>query len=708
MPTKNYSKNVITLLSFFVLSTHSAADLMLDEHALLIDIPTVTSATRLTQHLSDAPVSMTVIDRATIQASGAQTVPDLFRLVPGFQVAHVNTNKYAVTYHGHSDDFPRRLEVMIDGRSVYMPLISSPDWTSLGLHLDDIEKIEIVRGSNTATHGSNAFLGAINIITRHPSTESKASGSVTLGSLDTSNSNARFGGLTPIGHYRLSYGYEENSGSRQFSDGARRNYLNFSGSFAPSTQDQIEIRTGIDRGYTTIGSLKASETPNSIVTKERDYSSNFQHLIWNRTVNDSLSIEVAGYRNELTLKEQAPSFEEVLKSESYEAYTIWMNNPEIFDNCLLLPIEYIDDCNAVNDSLNAFNSTPSVRLNNENGSTRQEDLQVSGIYTHTNLSSIIGLGYRKDIGEGRTLFDNGNISTKRYRVFFNSVYNPSPIYTINLGALHENEESRSEATSLRTALNVHITNNLTLRTGLSHSERLPSLFESYGETTYYYDGLDNEIYNAIRRPNQNLNPEKVNSKEVGLLYNFQNINGNLDIRIFNEKITQGIETYRIILPLSQVNGSNTTRIEKNISSWENNGAELQLKIQPKDNLWLLLNYTYINSTKDGFNNGSRFITRNHLAPRHSASALVSWKPTSDLQLSAAHYYVDQMHWFEGDIREAYNRTDLRAAKSWTPSSQTQAEAALVIQNAFGPTYKEFYDYHDFEHRIFLTFRLKYD
>ena len=181
MRSKNNVKAIVALISLYSMTSLSAENLILDENAFLIDIPTVTSATRLTQHLSDAPVSMTVIDRATIQASGAQNLPDIFRLVPGFQVAHVNTNKYAVTYHGHSDDFPRRLEVMVDGRSVYMPLISSPDWTSLGLHIDDIEKIEIVRGSNTAKHGSNAFLGAINIITRHPSTEGTLSASESLG-----------------------------------------------------------------------------------------------------------------------------------------------------------------------------------------------------------------------------------------------------------------------------------------------------------------------------------------------------------------------------------------------------------------------------------------------------------------------------------------------------------------------------------------------
>ncbi|MCD8512228.1 MAG: hypothetical protein LRY63_01520 [Nitrincola sp.] len=67
-----------------------------------------------------------------------------------------------------------------------------------------------------------------------------------------------------------------------------------------------------------------------------------------------------------------------------------------------------------------------------------------------------------------------------------------------------------------------------------------------------------------------------------------------------------------------------------------------------------------------------------------------------------------MHWFKGDTRDAYNRTDLRISKSWQPSAHTKAETALVIQNAFGPTYQEFYDYHDFERRIFATFRLKYD
>lgn len=682
---------------------------LLDESEFLIDLPTVTSATRFSQHLSDAPVSMTVIDRAMIQASGAQNIPDLFRLVPGFQVAHVNSNKFAVTYHGHSDDFPRRLEVMVDGRSVYMPFISSPDWTSLGIHLDDIEKIEVIRGSNTATHGSNAFIGAINIITRHPSTESNFSAAATLGSLETQNTNLRFNQATEIGHYRVSYGHEKNKGSKQFSDGARRNYLNFTGSFMPTIQDQLEIRAGIDRGYTTIGALKANKTPDSIVTRQRDYESNFQHITWNRTLNNRLSLQLDGYRNELSLNEQRPTLGDVFRYSDYDVYQLWLKQPNIFDNCAIFAdVELNKKCNFVSRMINSFHSTPTLRLYEEQGKTRQEDLQLSAIYEEDQLSSIIGAGFRRDLAEGRTLFDAGNVNSIRYRLFINSSYKPHSAVTLNLGAMYEKEESRSEATSLRGALNYHLTNHLTFRTGLSHSERLPSLYESYGESTLYFNGFDNEIYNAVRRPNSSLKPEVVFSKEFGVLYNFSNNNGSLDIRIFDEDISKGIETFRTSSSIIQNNGENTVRIEQNISSWTNRGSEVQFRFSPLDNLWLLLNYAYINSTKDGFNNGTRFIQRRQLAPRHTASALINWRIYPDVHLSAAHYYIDQMHWLKGATRDAYHRTDLRIAKDWSPHSKTQFDTALVVQNAFGPSYKEFYDYHDFERRIFVTFRLKYD
>ena len=159
------------LTSLFSLLTPSAAGAAPNgEDSFLDDLPVVLSATRLTQAPADAPGSVTVLDRDMIRASGARNISELFRLVPGFQVAMQTGNTPQVTYHGLADEAPRRMLVQVDGRSVYSAyFISGVEWNQIGVDLDDIERIEVFRGSNSAAYGSNAFLGVANIITRSPS-----------------------------------------------------------------------------------------------------------------------------------------------------------------------------------------------------------------------------------------------------------------------------------------------------------------------------------------------------------------------------------------------------------------------------------------------------------------------------------------------------------------------------------------------------------
>ena len=112
------------------------------------------------------PAAVTIIDRRTIEASAAVDVVDLFRLVPGFRAYYINANYPGVTYHALGDSNPRRLEVKVDGRSVYESIFSSVQWTTFGVELEDIDYIEVVRGANAPADGSNAFLASINIVTR--------------------------------------------------------------------------------------------------------------------------------------------------------------------------------------------------------------------------------------------------------------------------------------------------------------------------------------------------------------------------------------------------------------------------------------------------------------------------------------------------------------------------------------------------------------
>ncbi|HQV80726.1 MAG TPA: TonB-dependent receptor plug domain-containing protein, partial [Agitococcus sp.] len=132
------------------------------------EMPVVLSVTRLKQAVADAPASITIIDRQMISQSGAREIPDLLRLVPGMVVGYENGWDAFVSYHGTSADMARRMQVLIDGRSVFQPSLAFVDWIGLPLELDDIDRIEVVRGPNAAAYGSNSFLAVVNIITRNP------------------------------------------------------------------------------------------------------------------------------------------------------------------------------------------------------------------------------------------------------------------------------------------------------------------------------------------------------------------------------------------------------------------------------------------------------------------------------------------------------------------------------------------------------------
>jgi iron complex outermembrane receptor protein len=125
----------------------------------------VTSASRREQRAGDVPAAIFVITREDIRRSGMTTVPDLLRLAPGVDVAQVNGNKWAVSVRGFNGVYANKLLVLVDGRTVYNRLFSGVLWNSQDLMVDDIERIEVIRGPGAAIWGANAVNGVINIVT---------------------------------------------------------------------------------------------------------------------------------------------------------------------------------------------------------------------------------------------------------------------------------------------------------------------------------------------------------------------------------------------------------------------------------------------------------------------------------------------------------------------------------------------------------------
>lgn len=141
-----------------------------DEDILEMDLDSlmdvqITSAGRKSQVLSDVPAAVYVIHREKLLESGATTIAEALRLVPGLQVARINANRWAISSRGFNGTFSNKLLVQIDGRSVYTPSYSGVYWDLQHVMLEDVDRIEVIRGPGATLWGANAVNGIINVIT---------------------------------------------------------------------------------------------------------------------------------------------------------------------------------------------------------------------------------------------------------------------------------------------------------------------------------------------------------------------------------------------------------------------------------------------------------------------------------------------------------------------------------------------------------------
>ncbi len=169
----------------------------------LMAIP-VDTPTRVPQDRLRASPSVFVITDVDIRRTGATTIPDVLRMVPGLHVAQIDGNKWAIGIRGFTDRLARAMLVMIDGRAVYSPLFAGTYWEVQDLPLSDIERIEVVRGPGGALWGANAVTGTINIIRKTAVQSAGTSIRVGAGTSDPWRVVAAYGGAKPRFNYRIS------------------------------------------------------------------------------------------------------------------------------------------------------------------------------------------------------------------------------------------------------------------------------------------------------------------------------------------------------------------------------------------------------------------------------------------------------------------------------------------------------------------------
>lgn len=646
----------------------------LTEELFLGDMPQVLTATRLRQPLSETPAAVTVIDQRVIRASGATTIPDILRLVPGMQVGHLDGHASVVTYHGLSDVYARRLQVLIDGRSVYTPAFGGVQWEALPVALEDIDRIEVTRGPNGVTYGANAFSATVNVITRDPAQDQGLSAKATRGSIGTSDSLIRHGGTTGDLRYRTTLGYHRDAGFENTVDDKRVSLFTFRSDYRASNRDSVESQFGYQGGTYGDGTENDRVDP----SREKDVDSAFGQMRWKHIVNAENEYQLLFYHN-------------------------YYRSSDTYRTALLSQVYNVSPATIV-----ATFGRPDQQFNViEDLHTQRSDLEFQHTLTFgADLRFVWGTEARLDRVRGQGWFNTADwIDNKLFRLFSDVEWHAQPDWIVNTGAMYEHNDITGGDVSPRIALNYRMSPGQTLRTGASRAYRTPSAFEAYADTAYRFG--DGAALDQLYRGSDRLQPEEITSYELGYIGQFYDPQVLVDLRLFHDTIRKIIAEYRDVTTSELSTSPNGSKSFSNDGNAEVGGAEMQLTWSPTVRTQLIYSYAYtrqhgrlVRTSPNQYGN-TEYGTTESSTPLHTRSLMAMHRFTNGIETSVAYYKVGQFRFLESSGHSGdYNTVDARLAYR-ARLGRDAMELALVGQNLTG----DYYDYNSrnvFDKRYFFT------
>ncbi|MGV7222554.1 MAG: TonB-dependent receptor plug domain-containing protein [Nitrospinales bacterium] len=209
---------------FAVEEDKEISDLLQMDFQQLSDI-VVTSVSKKEEKLFESASAVYVITQEDLRRTGVATIMEALRMAPGMDVASVDSNKWAISARGFNDLFARKLLVLIDGRTVYTPVFSGVYWDVQDTPIEDVERIEIIRGPGGTLWGANAMNGVINIITKHAKDTKGGLISAGVGNVENGFGTIRYGSqvgekihFRAYGKYFDRDGFETVSGAPENND----------------------------------------------------------------------------------------------------------------------------------------------------------------------------------------------------------------------------------------------------------------------------------------------------------------------------------------------------------------------------------------------------------------------------------------------------------------------------------------------------------
>ncbi len=614
------------------------------EKDYLDDVPVVLSVSRLPQRLDETPGAVSIIDRQLIRLSGARDVADLLRLVPGFRVtSSFETNTPMGSYHLGLSDYNAQLQVLVDGRSVYSPYLNGATGPGLqAVALEDIERIEVHRGSNSAAYGARAFLGTINIITRSSADSQGTALALGAGDNEILDGYVRHGWGDDRASYRLSADQRADRGLAGSSGPDRVSRVNLRGDLNLGGGDQLELRAG--QAVISAGVGFAGQYGDAPRTRTIDTS--FVQADWKRNLDQDQDLAVQySYMLE--------------KTHDYFPYL----DPAV-------PIYFGGPIDA-----SGYGNSQSLTA------------------THTtrwgaDFRLAWGGELRREALVSRPRFDtDAELVTDFSRVFVNTEWRLRPELILNAGGMFEHSSISGDAFSPRAMLNWHVAPGHTLRYGVSRAHRTPSLFEQYAKVVYR-DLVTGAPLLTTFEGTQNVQPEQILARELGYLGHWPALQAELDVRLFEESVTDYIKEQQDSGP----------KYFANREDFRIQGGEFQLKLRPWQDGQLLLVHSLTDSTKQLHDDAWR-------TPVAMTGLLLAQRLPGQVDVSLLYSQIDSIQFPFASMRApATSRTDVRLAKGLKLGGR-KAELSFVVQN-LGPAYQDLAPTFYFRRQAYLMLRLE--
>jgi iron complex outermembrane receptor protein len=628
-----------------VTATQAQSVSMLSEQDFLAEVPMVLSVARLPQRLDETPGAVTILDRNWIRQSGARDLADLLRLVPGFQ----SSNSFAgdmqqASYHGGNGEFSNRLQVLVDGRSVYSSyLLGSTGLGLQSLSLDDIERVEVLRGSNSAAYGARAFLGVVNIVSRDTKDPPGLALGVTSGQNGVRDVSARWAYVGVNLGLRVSVDQRGDDGLLGAQGTTRVRRFNTRADVRLSDRDEIELRAGLVEALATRGFDGRVGNP----VRQRSDTARHVQLDWRRTL-DADQVMSAQF------------------SMNHERYT---------DRFPYTPV-------------------PGLIVDFGGLSTDYAVLLQHTVRHGATLRSVWGAEFRGEAVQSAPVYNRVDaIRTEFTRLFGNAEWRVAPSWVVNAGGLFEHSSLSGDTLAPRLAVNWHLAPGHTVRGGVSRSFRPPSPYEKFADTRYFHP-VTHALLEVTAFASGKVGPESVLARELGYLADWPSIGLNADVRLFHEKVSDVIGAYRKLpaparRPYDYVN-QDRLRIR---------GLEYQLSWRAWPGGDVMFNQTFTRIS-DSFNNDSL-----HGAADNALSLVLMHQFASGTQASVSYNKSGPAALQGAAVLASRERLDLRVA---TPVAfgPARGELALVVQN-LGPAYTDYDPLFSFARRAFVTLRVQH-